>query len=294
MSDAAEKRFHFVAVETTPDRVDELSGLFFELGATGVEERDASTLAKPTDASSVVCVASFAEREAAEAALAELAGAWNATLEELVGDAWLDAWKEHFRPFALCEGIVVRPPWEPTPAWAGDAVVLELEPGRAFGTGLHATTALVARALVRARDRYAGRPLLDVGAGSGILSLVALALGASRALAIDVDPDGVDVTRENAARNAMSERVDASTTPVESVPGTFPFVVANIEARVLVPLAAPIRARVAQGGRLVVSGVLVGQRDEVVAAYEAVGLGVVDEEIEGEWTAIAFDAPRHD
>ena len=289
-SDATTPRYPFVVIDVDPDDADAASGLLFELGAQGVEERDATTLVKGAAATAgkTTLVASFADHEEARLALAELArehAAFAPRLEEIVGDEWRDAWKEHFRPFVLCEGIVVRPPWQPV-------VVLELEPGRAFGTGLHETTSLVAAAMAARRDRVKGARVLDVGTGSGILAITALALGAESARAIDVDTDVLDVVRENAARNGMSERVEVDATDVGDVEGTFPVVLANIEADVLVRLARDIAARVAAGGFLVLSGVLVPQKDRVTAAFEALGLRLVDAPEKGEWVALVLERAR--
>jgi ribosomal protein L11 methyltransferase len=259
-----EPRFPFVAIDVDPDDADVMSATLFELGAQGVEERDDTTLAKGAPGK-VTLVASFESHEAAIAAIAELGEELAPRLEEIVGDAWRDAWKEHFRPFAITDSIVIRPPWQ---AYADkpDEQVLVLEPGRAFGTGLHETTSLVARALERRRGELGGATVLDVGCGSGILALIALTLGAARARATDVDPDAVEVTRENATRNGVDERVVADTSPVETIVERFPVVVANIEARVLIPMAAALGGRVAPGGLLVLSGILAPQADDVRAA----------------------------
>src|SRR5207237_609003 len=151
-------------------------------------------------AGKVTLVASFASHDEANEAIAEIDPGFNPRLEEIVGDAWRDAWKEHFRPFAITSDIVIRPPWEKYEEKPGD-LVLVLEPGRAFGTGLHETTSLVAGALQAHATELAEATVLDVGCGSGILALVAITLGAANARAIDVDPEAVDVTRENATRN---------------------------------------------------------------------------------------------
>ena len=157
-------RYFFVAIDLRTsgappggDEVDVMSGRLFDLGAQGVEERDAGTLAKGTPGK-VTLVASFATEKEARAAKKALGK--GARIEEIVGDEWRDAWKEHFRPFRLCEGVWVRPPWETHAAKRGE-VVLELEPGRAFGTGLHETTRLVAEAIANAsafaREREGAR-----------------------------------------------------------------------------------------------------------------------------------------
>jgi ribosomal protein L11 methyltransferase len=284
----SEPRYPYVHLDVSPDRVDEVSALLFEIGAAGVEERDEMTLAKASAHGKVTLVASFTSRAEAEEALTVLRdtdGSFAPRYEEVVGDAWRDAWKEHFRPFAIADGVVVCPPWESYQPNVGERV-LELEPGRAFGTGLHETTRLVARVLREHASSLSNAVVLDVGCGSGILSLVALALGASRAIAIDVDPEAVEVTRENAARNGLADRVEASTTPLDALTLRAPVVLANIEARVLVPMAELLEAHVAEGGLLFLSGILVTQKDEVRAAYPRMDLLAAPEL--GEWTLLAL------
>ena len=275
-----ETRYPYVHLDVAPGDAEEMGAMLFELGAEGVEERDSTTLAKNAAEGKVTLVASFPTKADAEAAIAELPGA---RYEEIIGDAWRDAWKEHFHPFHVAPGLVVRPPWEPYEAKEGEEV-LELEPGRAFGTGLHETTRLVARAIVA--HGAAGKTVLDVGCGSGILSLVALALGAERAIAIDIDPDSVAVTMENAARNGHSARITASTDPVEALTIEAPLVLANIEARVLIPMAEDLKNRVAPGGLLLLSGILVPQKDDVLAAYADFTL--VEAPSLGEWILLAL------
>lgn len=286
----SEPRFPFLLLDTTEgDEAEEMGALLFDLGAQGVEERDATTLVKGV-AGKVTLVASFATHDEANAAMAEIEPRFSPRIEEIVGDGWRDAWKEHFRPFAVCDGIVIRPPWEPYAPKPGEDV-LELEPGRAFGTGLHETTSLVAQALKANGSDVAGRQMLDVGCGSGILALLALKLGAAHARAIDVDGDAIEVTRENAARNGMSERIDADTTNIDDIRDAFPVVVANIEARVLIPMAKTLMGRVLPSGLLVLSGILVPQRDDVIEAYKAFAL--LDAPAKGEWVAIVLRAPPH-
>ncbi len=288
-----EPRYPYVAVDVGPDEADEAGALLFELGAQGVEERDATTLVRGA-AGKVTLVGSFEDEAAARSAIAELPSGWSARLEQVVGDAWRDEWKKHFEPFRICEGIVVRPPWRDYAPSAGEHVI-ELEPGRAFGTGLHETTRLVAEILAERAAALAGSRVLDVGCGSGILSLVALALGAGAVRAVDVDPDAVAVTRENAERNGLSPRVQADETAVDALEERYATVLANIEARTLVELAPALIQRVAAGGLLVLSGILApavapAQVEEVTRAFAALELGVVRQM--GEWVAIPLSAPR--
>jgi ribosomal protein L11 methyltransferase len=284
-------RFHQVVVDVDEGEADGASGVLFDLGATGLEERDATTLAKGVTGK-VTLVASFDGEEAARQALSEAPADWSPRLEVIVGDGFLDEWKKFFHPFTLCPGIVVRPPWEPYEAKPGERV-LELEPGRAFGTGLHETTSLVADALVAHAGELAGETVLDVGCGSGILSLLALLIGAARARCVDVDPEAALVTRENAARNGYESRLEVDSTDAASLEGRYPVVVANIEARVLIPLSPALMARTAPGGLLVLSGVLardvVPQEDDVVTAYA--GFRLEERTRKGEWVALQFRAP---
>jgi ribosomal protein L11 methyltransferase len=139
--------------------------------------------------------------------------------------------------------------------------------------------------------------VLDVGTGSGILAFVALLLGAGRALAVDTDADVIEVVQENAARNGLSDRIEARAGGVEVVPRPYPWVLANIEARVLKPLAPELVKLVAPGGALILSGILGSEHDEIVRVYTSLPqkLAHVDTRRRGDaggetWTAIAFTA----
>jgi ribosomal protein L11 methyltransferase len=304
--------YPFVALDVPASLAEVAAEQLFALGAEGVEQRDTTTLVRgaqspensvdpgadvgvPTttpeagEEETVTLVAAFLTREAALEAMAAIDDELNPRREEVIGDAWRDAWKEHFAPFRLSPRIVIKPPWrEVPPELIGDAHVLELEPGRAFGTGLHATTSLVANVLDAYASEYAGKEILDLGCGSGILSLVALSLGAARARAVDVDPDAVRITIENAERCGFRDRVEADTTAIGALGGTWPVVLANIQAEVLVPLAADVIARVEHGGLLVLSGILATQKDRVLDAYP--GLQLLAAPGSGEWIALVMRA----
>ena len=280
-------RFPFVLVDVTAEEADETSGELFELGADGIEERDGTTLQKGAQGL-VTLVASFATKDAAEEAIAQIDASKNPRLEEIVGDAWRDEWKKHFHPFLLCDGLVVAPPWEKYEGDHGSARVLELEPGRAFGTGLHETTSLVAQALSKVKNEFAGKPILDVGCGSGILSLVALAFGAAHARAIDNDADVIGVVLENAERNGFAKNVTTDTTDVSAITEKYPVVVANIEADVLIKMSAPLTRALQTRGVLVLSGILAPQRDRVREAFAA--LELVEAPARGEWVALVLRA----
>lgn len=291
-------RYPFVAVDVREAFSPEIGALLFACGASGIEERDDQTLRKGPGNGLVTVVGAFATHEAARAAMKAVRASrpiLKPRLEEVIGDAWRDAWKEHFAPFALTPRVMVAPPWS-VPAAQPGVRVLVLEPGRAFGTGLHASTALVASILDRRASVFAGATVLDVGTGSGILSLVALVLGAERAVAVDVDPEAVAVTLENAKRNGLAARVKASVGSAADVEGRYPLVIANIEARILLPMAEELAAKVGVGGLLVLSGILAGEREAIVKRYEALGLSHLESAERGEaagegWVAIALRGP---
>ena len=278
-------RYPYVHVSVTAEEVEEVSYLLWELGALGVEERDATTLNRGEQGGAeVTLVASFADDEAGAEAIDGLQPR-AARLEHVVGDEWRDAYKKYFKVTPLGQRLVIRPSWEPYSP-AAHEVVVTVDPGRAFGTGTHEST----RLLMQALDEHVrgGEQVLDVGCGTGILAICALKLGAARALCVDVDPDAVLVTRENAEFNDVAARVTADTTPIDEVPGSYPLVLANIQATVLIPLAEAIAARVAPAGLLMLSGILVGQEDDVRAAYPRFSL--VASPREGEWIALILKA----
>ena len=288
-------RYWFVRAHARPEHSATLSDQLFALGATGLEERDTSTLERSPDSEKVMVVASFRGEAEAKAAAKSLSALFSPKAFVTVGDAWRDEWKKHFSPFELAYGVWVRPPWKKLSSREADgAKVLELEPGRAFGTGLHESTALVAQILSSRRREVEGAKVLDVGTGSGILALVALAFGAKTALGTDTDGDALEVARQNAARNSLAKYTRFEDTPLDRLDeGAFGVVVANIEADVLAGMATDLARRVARGGLLVLSGILQGRKEHVRAAFEALSspkLALVESPTKGEWVALAYRA----
>jgi len=269
--------------------VESASSLLFDLGALGVEERDGTTLVHGAPGK-VTLVASFEHEDNAREAMSEVPAEWSPRVAEVVGDEWRDEWKKHFEPFHLGGAIVVCPPWRTYNASEGEQVLV-LEPGRAFGTGLHETTCLSAEVLTEHSAQYGAATVLDVGCGSGILGLVALIRGAARVRAIDVDPEAVAVTRENAHRNGMTQRLEVDDAPIDALVERYPVVVANIEASPLVAIAPAVMARLAPGGLAILSGILVPEvaPQQLESVRKAYG-DLHEQEVrrKGEWLAVAF------
>ncbi|NYS61326.1 50S ribosomal protein L11 methyltransferase [Vreelandella salicampi] len=192
---------------------------------------------------------------------------------ELLADRdWEREWMDDFTPLQMGERLWIVPSWH-TPPEPG-AVNLILDPGLAFGTGTHPTTALCLEWLddLAVNGELADKKVLDVGCGSGILAIAALKLGAVSADATDIDPQALQASRENAERNAIETQQLSLYYPEQLPAGTYPVVTANILAGPLVQLAATIAGYVAPGGRLALSGILANQADEVLEAYQTQGL----------------------
>lgn len=199
---------------------------------------------------------------------------------------WANAWKEHFHTHRVGASIVIRPPWRPYTAQAGD-IVVTLDPGMAFGTGLHPSTQLcliAAEDLVRMGDR-----LLDVGTGSGILAITALKLGAGRVLGLDVEEVAVQAARTNAETNGIGREqlplIVGSLGPEEHY-GTFDGVFANIIARIIREMAPYLYESVRPGGWLVASGIIIEREEEVRTALDAAGFTGITRGQMGDWVCL--------
>jgi ribosomal protein L11 methyltransferase len=206
----------------------------------------------------------------------------------LVDEAdWAEEWKRHFPVLRVGRRLVIRPTWRRHRA-ARDEVVLALDPGMAFGTGLHPTTRLCLAGLEGLADRGAldGRRLLDVGCGSGILAIAGVRLGAASALGVDTDPIATEATIANARRNRIGDRIRTQVGSLPTGKGPFEIVLANLIASVLVRLAGDLRAELAPGGTLLASGIFADREAEVRDAFEAAGLRVTERLADGDWVAL--------
>lgn len=221
-------------------------------------------------------------------------------VEVVQEEDWAEAWKGHFPVQHVGRRLVIRPTWREYRRRQAE-VVIALDPGMAFGTGLHPSTRLCLAGLERLSDEglLAGRQVLDVGCGSGILGLAAARLGAGSVLGVDTDPLAVEATAANARRNRLGRVVQArlGSLPVGEDP--FDLVVANLIASLLVRLAAELHAatrpgagRVGSGGRLLAGGIFSDREPEVRRALLATGFRVARRTQDGDW--VALEAERID
>jgi len=195
---------------------------------------------------------------------------------------WRESWKKHFGVQRIGRALVVKPSWTQYRLKRGE-IVIEIDPGMAFGTGQHPTTAMCLRALedlVRSEMR-----VLDLGCGSGILGIAAAKLGATQVLALDIDPNAVRAARENAAANGAAPTVEVREGTLDG-DEVFDLIVANISGLTLERLASGLARRLAPGGALITSGFLEDAVAGLVLAYEAVGLAVERVVEDGVWRAI--------
>ena len=205
---------------------------------------------------------------------------------------WANNWKVHFKPVRIGERLVIKPTWEEYQKLPGD-LIIQIDPGMAFGTGAHPTTRMCLESLERICFNECGGKLpdsvLDVGTGSGVLSIAAALMGASRITAVDIDPEAIRVTLENLELNGVGHMVAASTTDLGALEGEYGVVVANILAEELVRLSAQLTAKVAPGGWLILSGILTEKEAFVCAGFP--GLTPVESPREAEWSCLTFRKP---
>jgi len=215
------------------------------------------------------------------------------TITPLADRDWNEAWREHFRPLPIGRRLLVAPPWD-VPR-SSDRMVLIIEPGRAFGTGHHGSTAGCLELLERTLEAAAPGTAIDLGTGSGILAIAAARLGVPAILAVDDDPDAVAVATANVRVNDVSGRVTCRLGDVAALDAPpAPLVVANILAAAHVRLTACYRRLLTPGGALLLGGILDGEADEVRARLRADGFTAEDAlSIDG-WTALGCRAPLHD
>jgi ribosomal protein L11 methyltransferase len=201
---------------------------------------------------------------------------------------WTRVWEDQFHPLQMGERLWICPSWTPPPD--PDAVNILLDPGLAFGTGTHPTTAMCLRALDA--DLPPGKRVVDYGCGSGILGIAAARLGAAAVLGVDNDPQAMTASRDNARRNEVPDTTFPVVLPQDNLVATWQasanWVVANILAGPLVALAPVLTSLMVPGGRLLLAGLLVEQAEAVIEAYASeVALSIADQQ--EEWVLLAGD-----
>jgi ribosomal protein L11 methyltransferase len=261
--------------------------LLFDLGTTGIvtleEYSDSVRLGAYFDETrNADAIKQSVEAELARAGSSDVLA--NISISAVPDEDWMQKWKEGFEPADIGERLIVTPSWK-LPDRSDGRIVIQIDPGMAFGTGTHETTRLCLEAIER---HWRGGSVLDVGTGTGILAIAAALLApGSRVVAIDVDPQAIEVARENLRINGVSSSIELRVRqPLNLADQEFGLIVANLTAEVIIDLMADLTRCLASEGRMILSGILTELAVEVEHALRARGLTVTERRVAGEWCAL--------
>lgn len=306
-------------LKTTAEAEDIISNMMMEAGIEGIEIEDKVPLSEsdkqqmfvdilpdiPED-DGVAYISFYLEPEAdQEAMLAKVReglqeieswgmkiGEGTITTSETEDKDWINNWKQYFHQFYV-DDILIKPSWEEVKPEDEDKMLIQIDPGTAFGTGMHETTQLCIRQLRKFLTKET--VLLDVGTGSGILSIISLKLGAKKAVGTDLDPCAIEAVKENTEVNGIDPAsfevmigniIDDKAVQDRVGYGCYDIVVANILAEVLVPLTPVILAQLKPGGIYITSGIIDDKEELVVKTVKDCGLEVLEVTYQGEWVSV--------
>jgi ribosomal protein L11 methyltransferase len=217
--------------------------------------------------------------------------AGNIKIEEIDLSSWV-LWKQELKTVRAGKRVVIRPPWEEYSP-KEDEVVIEINPSMAFGTGHHETTRLCIQAMEEIFENVNVKNVLDVGCGSGILSIAAVRLGVDGATGLDIDPVAVEEAKKNSEKNSVSHKIKLVCGYLETVKEKFDLIVANISVETILLMKDELKLRLNSGGKLLVSGIPNSRRDEAVSGLEKGGFILERELREGDWVAIVFSVDKN-
>ena len=309
------------SIKTTTAAIDLLSSALDDIGIEGIEIQDNVQLTQeeaktmfvdfipelpPDDGTAVVnfyidseeddgTLVKKAEQEIEDLRMFVDVGDGTITRSETEDKDWINNWKQYWHTFTI-GNLYIKPTWEEVKPEDADKFMIEIDPGISFGTGKHETTQLCIKQLIKYIEGAKEAPtVLDVGCGSGILSIVALKLGAKEVVGTDLDADCMISTRDNMQVNHLDEKLGTfyvgnliDDTELQKKVGTekYDIVVANILADVIIPMAPVIPDRLKEGGYFITSGIIDFKENEVKEAIEAAGLKVIEINHQGEWVNI--------
>jgi ribosomal protein L11 methyltransferase len=309
-----------VSIKTTAEACDAVSEMLMSLGAGGVVIEDPNEVRRQVESlespeyadgnlidslpggamdAGKVTIKAYFSRERAQVELDDSikgkldyisrfldTGGLSVAYEEVDDEDWAVSWKKYYKPFNIAGGIVIKPSWEKYDAKPGETVVV-MDPGMAFGTGLHETTRLCSRLLLEHVKK--GDVVIDVGCGTGILSIIAAICGASGVFAVDTDGTAVRTAHDNCRINGLLDRIVVKQGELKDfeLPKA-DLIVANIIADVVIGLAAYAPRYLKRDGMMLVSGIIKERKNDVLNAFRDYGFDFVSMDEMGEWVAMVF------
>jgi ribosomal protein L11 methyltransferase len=314
-------RWHEVTIYTTEEAIEMVTNFMHELGAGGVSIEESGTLNKQRDTTfgqwyelplndipegRCEIKSYFADGSDMERILSDLddslhmlseigidTGNPKVELKDVDDEDWADEWKKYFKPIRISERLTIKPTWEEYSPLA-DEIIIEIDPGMAFGTGTHETTSLCLRTLEHVIR--GGEDVIDVGTGSGILSIAAIKLGAKHVLALDLDPVAVSSAKENALLNGLQDNITVKESDllkvIESADKKLgiklpvQIVVANILAEIIIHFVDDVFHALQSGGTYIASGIIMAKETMVEEAMTKAGLTVIEKFYDQNWVAI--------
>lgn len=305
-----------ISVTTTKEASEAVTGKLMDMGANGVEIIDRDEFRKVLESNKYLDYADngFIEKYGPDVVVkayfptdrhpAGICGELDAALADMAGymdiglgvvqfakrddSEWKDTWKQYFKPFRLTDKIVVKPSWEHYDRKA-DEIIIEMDPGMAFGTGTHETTRMCATL----GEKYVrnGDKVLDLGCGTAILAILAVKMGAGSALAVDIDEAAVKAAQLNVENNGASQKTEVRRGELRNIKKEpYDLIFINIIADVIISLSGEIKEYVKSGTRIILSGIIKERKPEVLDAYRKEGFILEDEMTMGEWEAMVFSA----
>src|SRR5436853_864194 len=281
---ATEKSWQLITLAVAREAEEMANALLFDAGTTGIITLEESDVAVKLGA--YFDAAANAEEiardiEAGFARAGIRASLMSMAITAVADQDWMQKWKEGFAPIAIGERLVIAPSWKLPDA--NERIVIQIDPGMAFGTGTHETTRMCLELL---EAHWRGGRMIDVGTGTGILAIAASKLAPhSEIIAIDIDPLAVKVARENIDINQASSTIDIREgQPAEYAGGAFDVVVANLTAEVIIALLSDLIGCMATTGTLILSGILTTLATDVERALKEAGLSIIERRAAGEWT----------
>lgn len=316
-------KWHEITIHTTEVATEMISNLIHELGAGGVAIEESGTLNKERDTTygklydkplndipegRAVIQGYFDETMDMEVVMAELqervveleqfdidTGNPTYSLKLVDDEEWATAWKQYFKPIRVTDRLTIKPTWEEYAATENE-IIIELDPGMAFGTGTHATTTLCLQMLEK--HMQGGEDVIDVGTGSGVLAIAAAKLGARQVLAVDLDPVAIHSANENTAQNQLEAQINVKLSDLlgvlkESESGgdlnvhiPVQIVVANILAEIILLFVQDVYDVLQPGGIYIASGIITSKEQLVEQAFVDANFEIIEKSYDGDWVAI--------